>query len=78
MASASGFFLIMTVLVIYFLPSLIAAGRRMSSRSSLLVINIFLGWSGLGWVACLAWAFSPKVDKVEDGDLVLTQAQRVR
>ena len=41
---------------LYFLPSLIAARRHHHQDGPILVINLFLGWTGLGWVVALAWA----------------------
>ena len=42
----------------YFLPTFIAFGRKKASAASVLVVNLFLGWTVIGWIACLAWAFS--------------------
>lgn len=40
----------------YFLPTLIASARSHCNTSSILVLNFFLGWSIVGWVAALAWS----------------------
>ncbi len=52
------FFLIMCAL--YFVPSLIAFGRKVPNAGSVLVVNIFLGWSLIGWVIALAMAVRTK------------------
>ncbi len=49
-------FLIMGVL--YFIPSIVA--KRNKNFMSVLVINIFLGWTFIGWVVALAVATSEK------------------
>jgi Zn-dependent protease with chaperone function len=41
---------------IYFLPALIAAGRKVPSAGSVFVVNLFLGWTLIGWVVALAMA----------------------
>ena len=41
-------------LVIYFLPALIAADKRNSGM--ILLLNIFLGWTGLVWLLLIVWA----------------------
>lgn len=46
----------------YFLPSLIAIFRFHNSKNSIAVINLFFGWTILGWVICLAWCVSGNVD----------------
>ncbi len=41
-------------IVLYFLPSIV--GRKKKNFGSILVLNIFLGWTFIGWVVALAWA----------------------
>lgn len=45
------------VAALYFLPSIIAWQRKKANWRSIMVINIFLGWTLLGWVGALVWAF---------------------
>jgi hypothetical protein len=42
--------------VLYFLPSVIAFSRSIPDRGMVLVLNVFLGWTFLGWVVSLAKA----------------------
>lgn len=44
-------------LALYFLPAVIAYRRDAPNKNSILIVNIFLGWSFLGWVVALAMAF---------------------
>ena len=44
---------------LYMLPTLIAVGRHHPSRNSIAVVNLFLGWTLIAWIICLAWAVSP-------------------
>lgn len=46
------------LLVLYFLPTLLAALRRSKRGWGVMVINVFLGWTFIGWVVALAWAVS--------------------
>jgi hypothetical protein len=50
-------FLLFIALGIYFFPSFEAFRREHRSASAILVLNIFLGWTFVGWVAALVWAF---------------------
>ena len=43
---------------LYFLPSICAFARGHSSKAGILILNIFLGWSLIGWVVSLVWAFT--------------------
>jgi hypothetical protein len=47
-------------LVLYFLPSIIAVARQKRNTLSIFLLNLFLGWTLIGWVLALVW--SAKVD----------------
>jgi hypothetical protein len=53
--------LIILVVAIYFLPSIIA--RVNGVRSSLYVINLLFGWTGLGWLIALSRALSEAYER---------------
>jgi hypothetical protein len=38
-------------------PAVVAVFRRHRSVGSVVVINLFLGWTVLGWIVALAMAF---------------------
>lgn len=42
--------------VIYFLPSIIAAQSKKTNANAVCILNIFLGWTLVGWVVALIWA----------------------
>ena len=42
----------------YFLPTIVVALRRGEYLGEVIVLNLFLGWTFLGWVASLALAVS--------------------
>jgi len=42
----------------YFLPTIIAVLRRKSSAVGVFFLNLFLGWTFIGWVGALIWALS--------------------
>lgn len=44
------------LLLLYVLPTLIAFGRGTPSRFAILALNVTLGFTGLGWIACLVWS----------------------
>jgi len=46
--------------VVYLLPAIVAKKREHPNTTSIVVLNIFLGWSVLGWIVALVWAFSAK------------------
>jgi hypothetical protein len=46
--------------VLYFLPSIVALARSKRDLVSIFLLNFFLGWTAIGWVVALVWAF--KID----------------
>ncbi len=42
--------------VMYFLPSIIALVRSKRDITAILLLNLFLGWTFIGWVVALVWA----------------------
>jgi hypothetical protein len=41
---------------LYFVPTIVAVARKVSNQGSVVVINLFLGWTLVGWVMALALA----------------------
>lgn len=50
-------------LLFYFAPTAIALLRGHANTASIAVVNLFLGWSLVGWVVALAWSFSATEDR---------------
>lgn len=40
----------------YLIPTTIAIMRSRSNTGSIFVVNLFLGWTLIGWVVALAWS----------------------
>jgi Superinfection immunity protein len=49
-------FVILAGLFFYWLPSIIARGRHVPNLGSVFVINLFAGWTIVGWVVAIAMA----------------------
>ena len=47
--------------VLYFLPSIVAGRRNHSNSSAIVIVNLFLGWTFLGWVVALAWSYTDNI-----------------
>ena len=43
-------------LAVYFLPTIIAAVRKKRNILATFLLNLFLGWTFIGWVVALVWA----------------------
>jgi 4-hydroxybenzoate polyprenyltransferase len=55
---STGAIIVGAMLLTYFLPSLIVYNRKPNNWLGVFALNIFLGWSFLGWVIALVWACS--------------------
>jgi hypothetical protein len=42
---------------LYMLPTLVAFGRGARNAVAIAVLNVLLGWTGLGWCVALIWSF---------------------
>jgi len=51
-----GLVFLIVLIVAYFLPTWIASYRDHPNRTSIYLLNLLLGWTFLGWVACLIWS----------------------
>lgn len=47
--------------VMYFLPSIIALVRSKRDILAIFLLNLFLGWSVIGWIVALVWALKSDV-----------------
>ena len=52
--------LIIGLLVFYMLPTVISNVRKTEHSDTIALINLFFGWTVLGWIAALLWALTDK------------------
>lgn len=43
---------------VYFLPGIVAQARKHKNKDAIAILNLLLGWTGLGWIIALVWAFT--------------------
>ncbi len=48
---------------IHFLPTIVAALRNSRNVVGIFLVNLFLGWTVIGWIVALIWAVTsdPKI-----------------
>jgi Superinfection immunity protein len=54
--AASGFVILAFLIGSYFFPAIIAGARGHHNTLAIFILNLFLGWTGLGWIGALVWA----------------------
>ena len=52
--TATGFAYLLIILAFYMIPTIIAVIRKVPNIGSVVVINLLLGWTFIGWVVALA------------------------
>ncbi len=67
-----GFILILGIIIgsavglaLYFLPSIIGFKKNQPNKTSIFLLNLFLGWSLVGWVVSLVWATKKETQPVQ-------------
>lgn len=51
-------FVVIAVIAVglYLLPGFVAARRKCKSGAGIVILNLLLGWTFVGWVVALVWA----------------------
>ena len=52
-----GIVLLAVAVVVYWVPTAVAWRRHVPAKGQVLVVNLFLGWTFIGWVVALVMAF---------------------
>ncbi len=53
-----GLIVLLIVTFLYFLPCFVALMRSHKNAAAIFVLNLLLGWTFIGWVIALVWAFT--------------------
>lgn len=48
---------------VYFLPTILAAVRHTKSILGIVLLNIFAGWTFVGWIIALVWSLTGATQK---------------
>ena len=51
-----GLIIVVIAIAIYFLPATIGGNRGINASGALFFVNLFFGWTLIGWLFCLIWA----------------------
>ena len=50
-------------LISYFMPTFVARTRKHVNKNAIFMVNLFAGWTGLGWFGAMLWSISGGRDK---------------
>jgi hypothetical protein len=48
--------MLIALIALYLTPTLVASRREKRNFGAIAVLNLFLGWTFIGWVIALVWA----------------------
>jgi len=54
---------LLLAVILYFLPVIVAYKRQHPYIIFILLLDLFLGWSLLGWAVAMVWSFIDVIDK---------------
>jgi hypothetical protein len=54
----AGFMILMFLAVCYFIPTIVVFAKQKANKAPTIVVNFFLGWTFIGWIAALAMSLS--------------------
>lgn len=49
--------LVLSIVATYFMPFIVACRRHRRNAVAIGMLNFFLGWTFVGWVIALVWAY---------------------
>lgn len=49
---------LIVVVALYFLPTIIAVTRKKRNLGPIILVNLLLGWSVIGWIVAMVWAMA--------------------
>jgi len=58
-----GYALLIIAVMFYLIPTMVASSNKKRNIGAITVLNIFLGWTFLGWIGALIWACTKEPDK---------------
>lgn len=79
---AAGMIYAIVLVLLYFTPTITAVMRKNHNSIAIFVLNLLLGWTLIGWIIALIWAYKvptteriiiEKTDNVERSPLILLQ-----
>jgi threonine/homoserine/homoserine lactone efflux protein len=55
--TTTGALILIALVVLYFLPGLVASRRKHKNATAISICNILFGWTFIGWGIAMIWAF---------------------
>ncbi|MDR5790264.1 superinfection immunity protein [Caballeronia sp. LP003] len=53
------------LLVLFFVPMIVAMCRKHRNTAPIVLVTLLLGWTCIGWLVALIWAFTDNVNETQ-------------
>ena len=50
-------------IAVFLLPTIVAIARHKRNTTAILILNLLAGWTFIGWIIALVWAFTADKEK---------------
>ena len=64
----TGMIYLIAVIFIYLIPTVVAYDRSHHQTAAILLTNVLLGWTFIGWVVALIWSATAVQKKVQEAE----------
>lgn len=58
-----GLVMLIGLIILYFLPALVASRRKHRQTDAIFVLNLLGGWTGVIWLGALVWAMTTEAPR---------------
>jgi heme/copper-type cytochrome/quinol oxidase subunit 4 len=59
----SGIIGLALLVILYVVPAITALSRNHKNQLAIVMLNIFVGWTFIGWVVALVWSCTDNVER---------------
>lgn len=70
-----GFVFLVLLIGLYFLPVIIAYRKNHQAIVGIIIVNIIVGWTLIGWIVCLIWSYSGSKKEVLSNEKIIVSME---
>ena len=67
-SDSEGLAYLIFMILLYFIPTIVSGIRRHANHTPILLTNLFVGWTFIGWFVALVWSTTNNIKPIENVD----------
>jgi Superinfection immunity protein len=71
-----GFIYLVVLMAFYWIPWVVSRMRHHHDSGAIFVVNLFFGWTGIGWIIALVWAMTGNVPRPMNVNVTVSDQRR--